>query len=195
MIPLNISQDAGTDLGERGQPSNTSIDYNGSRAMQMAITHPQALVHGVDLLPVPLDPDTFPPNLTFEIDDINHGLGHFNSQFDLIHMRSIIGGITDIKKTMKDLEMCLRPGGLLLVINGDMPFNEDRQTYIKMAKLDGDEDVSGVSEKGSWFRRIVWGMRLLLGISSRSNTHRDDRSVASLEVSRILFGHRRRGIG
>jgi trans-aconitate methyltransferase len=134
----------------------------------MAMKYPQVFVQGIDISPVPLDPDGF-PNLTFEIGDVNHSLSRFHSRFDLIHMRCVVGGLTDIKKTMEDLEMCLRPGGILLVIDGDLPFSEDRQGYVKMAKLEGDEDVSGVSEAGSWFMRIMWGMYLLLGITSRGN--------------------------
>jgi SAM-dependent methyltransferase len=136
----------------------------------MALIYPQVFVHGIDLSPVPLDPDAFPPNLTFEIGDINDGLTHFHSQFDFIHMRSVIGGITDIEETMEALEMCLRPGGLLLVIDGDLPFDENRRAYNKMAKLDGDEDVNSVSETGSWFMRMVWGMSLFSRILSSSNS-------------------------
>lgn len=67
-------------------------------------------------------------------------------------------GITDMTKTLEDLEKCLKPGGILIVIEGDVQLTEDRKSYIKMARLDGDEDVSGVSENGCWFRRMVWGM-------------------------------------
>jgi hypothetical protein len=28
---------------------------------------------------------------------------------------------------------------------------------MKMKKLAGDEDVSSVSEDGSWFQRLAWG--------------------------------------
>jgi len=70
-----------------------------------------------------------------------------------------VAGITDLEWTLRVLELCLKPrcGGILIVIDGDMLFEEIRQSYIKMAKLEGDDDVSGVSENGCWFRRMVWG--------------------------------------
>jgi hypothetical protein len=74
-------------------------------------------------------------------------------------MRCVMSGITDLERTLRDLELCLKPncGGVLIVIDGDSPVEENRQSYIKMAKLEDDDDVSGVSENGCWFRRMVWG--------------------------------------
>jgi hypothetical protein len=51
----------------------------------------------------------------------------------------------------------MRPGALLVVVDGDYPVNESREGYMKIAKEKGDEDVSGVSATGSWLRRIMWG--------------------------------------
>jgi ubiquinone/menaquinone biosynthesis C-methylase UbiE len=107
---------------------------------------------------VPLDPESFPTNVSFELDDINHGLAEaYENHFDVIHMRCVMAGIKDMKVTLHDLERCMRPGGLLVVVDGDTPVNESREGYMKVAKEEGDDDVSGVNETGSWVRRIMWG--------------------------------------
>lgn len=43
------------------------------RAIEVARRFPHASVKGVDVAPTPLDTTAFPPNLEFEIDDVNHG--------------------------------------------------------------------------------------------------------------------------
>lgn len=75
-------------------------------------------------------------------------------------MRCVMSGIKDMAATLKDLELCLKPGGLLVVIDGDYPYEESREGYAKLARLDGDGDVSGTSEKGSWLRRMMFGVWL-----------------------------------
>lgn len=92
-----------------------------------------------------------------EIDDINLGLSHFYDQYDLVHMRLVRAGLTDNAKTITELERCLKPGGVLIVIEADSEFADADFKKIKMAKVEGDEDVSGVSETGSWFTRMHWG--------------------------------------
>ncbi|KAG8816467.1 hypothetical protein FRC17_000325 [Serendipita sp. 399] len=111
---------------------------------------------GVDLAPTPMDQAIYPPNLSFEIDDINLGLVHFRDSFDLIHMRCVLGGIKDIRKTLEDIQTCLKPGGMLVLIDGDFRMYKDPTTMYPLAKLSGDPDVSGVSEDGSWMARVLW---------------------------------------
>ena len=75
-------------------------------------------------------------------------------------MRCVSGGILDIDKTLRELQQCLKPGGLLIVVDGDSAvLSEDRKTIIPFIRLPGDggPEVTGVSERGSWFRRFLWG--------------------------------------
>lgn len=58
---------------------------------------------------------------------------------------------------MEDIEHCLKPGGVVLIIDADPEFQDHRFVKIPMAKVGGDENVSGVSENGSWFARFHWG--------------------------------------
>jgi len=122
----------------------------------MALKYPHCEVQGVDLAPTPLDASMFPPNLQFEIDDVNHGIPHFYDQFDLVHARCVMVGITDSEKTMRELQLCLKPGGLLILINGDKNIYDEQKIKVKMAKIEGDEDVDSVSQEGSWFQRKMW---------------------------------------
>ncbi|KAG8825269.1 hypothetical protein FRC17_008768 [Serendipita sp. 399] len=128
----------------------------GSWAIDMAHRFPHCTVLGVDLAPTPMDQATFPPNLSFEIDDINLGLVHFRDSFDLIHMRCVSGGINNLRKSLEEIQACLKPGGILVVIDGDYRLCKDMDTIYPVAKLPGDADVCGVSEDGSWMSRVMW---------------------------------------
>jgi hypothetical protein len=63
-------------------------------------------------------------------------------------------------KTLQDLQLCLKPGGLLIVVDGDKgTLREDRKAFIPLMRVPGDggPEVTGVSEQGSWFSRLFWG--------------------------------------
>ncbi|KAG8798943.1 hypothetical protein FRC16_006183, partial [Serendipita sp. 398] len=128
----------------------------GSWAIEMATRFPHCTVVGVDVAPTPLDAASFPPNLSFEIDDVNLGLTHFQDSFDLVHMRCVMGGIKDLRKTLEEMQTCVKPGGILIVIDGDLRLYKDLNTIYPLAKVPGDQDVSGVSEDGAWLSRVIW---------------------------------------
>ena len=114
----------------------------------------------MDIAPTPIDQTLFPPNLSFEIDDITLGLGHFAGKIDFVHMRCVTGGIPDMDKTLQDLQLCLKPGGLLIVVDGDKGIlREDRKAFIPLMRVPGDggPEVTEVSEQGSWLWRLFWG--------------------------------------
>jgi SAM-dependent methyltransferase len=120
----------------------------------------QTSVLGIDVAPTPIDEASFPPNLSLEVYDINLGLSHFEGQIDLLHMRCVAGGIHDMTQMLQELQRCLKPGGLLLVVDGDVStLCEDRKTVMPFKRLpdDGGPEVTGVSEQGSWFGRVFWG--------------------------------------
>ncbi|PVG04451.1 S-adenosyl-L-methionine-dependent methyltransferase [Serendipita vermifera] len=121
-------------------------------ALAMAERFPHCEVIGIDLAPVPIDADTVPSNCRFEIDDINLGLAHYQDHFDLVHARVISAGFKDFKKAKQDIERCLKPGGMVVWIDGDYHFSgEDPETYVPLA--------SEVNPEGSWMARIIWEMR------------------------------------
>jgi SAM-dependent methyltransferase len=116
----------------------------------MAKEFPHCEVVGVDLTPVPLENMDLPANCRFEIDDVNLGLTHFRGQFDVVHARLIASGLKDFRKTMQDVEECLKPGGIVLWVEFDYDaYAGERYVYIPFATA---EDGSG-----SWFQRIIYG--------------------------------------
>lgn len=124
------------------------------RAIEMARQYPHASVIGVDLAPTSLDPSLFPPNITFEVDDVNKGLAHFHGQFDVVHARCISGGIQRFGEMMEDAERCLKPGGVAIFVDGDGTiYSTDRLHPAKFP-----EEAS--KEEGSWFRKVVRGIVL-----------------------------------
>lgn len=159
---------------------------------------PQASVLGVDVAPTPMDRTSFPPNLSLEIDDITLGLDHFAEQIDLVHMRCVAGGLRDIDQTMSDLQKCLKPGGLLLIVDGDVSvLGEDRKTVLPFIRLPGDggPEVTGTSEQGSWFRRLAWGgsSSLSMGVTTMLMGSPRYRGVRGLRDSWGLFDTHGRG--
>ncbi|CCA67105.1 hypothetical protein PIIN_00939 [Serendipita indica DSM 11827] len=119
-------------------------------AMDMAHDFPEAEVVGVDLAPVPVDLETLPPNLRFEIDDINLGLAHFKDSFDVVHMRLAGSGLKSFRKTMRDGQQCLKPGGIAIFIDADYDmYAEDLHTYMPFA-LEDDEQNPEQTERSWW---------------------------------------------
>lgn len=66
-----------------------------------------------------MDLESVPPNCHFEVDNIELGLSHFQNQFDVVHARLIAAGLKDFKKCKRDIEMCVKPGGMMIWLDGD----------------------------------------------------------------------------
>lgn len=122
--------------------------------MEIARRYPHASIVAVDLAPPPLDISTIPSNLRFEIDDVNHGLRHFYDQFDFVHVRCIISGVTDYGNLMQEVEKCLKPGGLVIFMDGD----------IRILSQDQLHPVTFPGQEGqvSWFRKMIYGIHSVI---------------------------------
>lgn len=89
----------------------------------MAIKFPHAIVTAVDMAPLPHDTSKLPPNFHFFIMDINDGLSEFRDKYDLIHWSGLSTGIKDVKKTVQEVQLALKPGcGVCLMIEGDIEY-------------------------------------------------------------------------
>ena len=55
--------------------------------------HPSSEVVGVDLSPI--QPNFIPPNVRFEVDDINKPWTFKDNYFDYVHARSMLGTVPD----------------------------------------------------------------------------------------------------
>ncbi|KAF8272986.1 hypothetical protein EI94DRAFT_1717155 [Lactarius quietus] len=54
-----------------------------------------------------------------EVDDINLGLQHFYGDFNVVHARLISSGIKDYPSLIDHISQCLRPGGLMELLEFD----------------------------------------------------------------------------
>jgi SAM-dependent methyltransferase len=124
----------------------------------MARRFPHVSVLGIDLSPHTPNPDTDPPNVQFQVYDINHGMEQFYDQFDVIQMRCVASGIRRINQTIKELLRSLKPGGFITIIDGDRTVSEDRSKYIEIMEVEGDEGGNAsISKNGSWLERMAFG--------------------------------------
>ncbi|KAH8893458.1 S-adenosyl-L-methionine-dependent methyltransferase [Thozetella sp. PMI_491] len=81
-------------------------------AIQFADEHPETEVLGVDLAPV--QPDFVPPNLSFEVDDLEQHW-NFSRKFNYIHSQLMIGAFQDWPKFFRQSYEFLEPDGYLEV--------------------------------------------------------------------------------
>jgi SAM-dependent methyltransferase len=86
-------------------------------AIDFADAHPEAEVIGIDLAPV--QPHNVPPNLTFEIDDLEQEWT-FSRKFDYIHSQLMTGGIQDWPRYIGQSFNFLESGGYLEVQDIDL---------------------------------------------------------------------------
>lgn len=77
----------------------------------MADRYPEATVIGADIAAV--QPMWVPPNLQFEIEDIENDWLWPKDNFDFIHARELIFAIRDWPRLIQQAFDCLRPGGYL----------------------------------------------------------------------------------
>ncbi|XP_044722024.1 methyltransferase domain-containing protein [Hirsutella rhossiliensis] len=99
---------------------------SGIWAIDVAEQYPSALVIGVDTAPV--QPSVLPPNLVFEVDDVEHDWLWAESSFDLIHGRELIMAIRDWPRLVRQAFDRLKPGGYLQLAGSYPEFQSDDGT-------------------------------------------------------------------
>lgn len=112
---------------------------SGIWAIDVADTYPSAAVIGVDTAPV--QPNVLPPNLVFELDDLENDWIWPESSFDFIHGRELIMAIRDWPRLVRQAFSRLKPGGYIQLCGSYPSFQSDDGTlpadsaYIKMGEL------------------------------------------------------------
>ncbi|KAI1077464.1 S-adenosyl-L-methionine-dependent methyltransferase [Whalleya microplaca] len=81
-------------------------------AIEMAARYPQARIVGVDASPIQRK-KAVPPNVKFEIDDVENPWNIPSESLDFVHARSIAGGVRDWVALFKQALEKLKPGGIL----------------------------------------------------------------------------------
>ncbi|TKA68710.1 hypothetical protein B0A49_03243 [Cryomyces minteri] len=106
-------------------------------AMQMADLYPSAEVVGTDISPV--QPKWVPPNLQFEVDDLEEEWLYKPNSFDLVNVRFMFLAIKDYPAMLEQAYKALKPGG-----------------YIEMAELDlnptPDPEAPYAQKIFEWFK-------------------------------------------
>lgn len=85
----------------------------------MAKEFPHANVVGFDLVPSAATlTERLPENCHLELKDLNGGMVEWQDQVDVLHARSIDGGVDDFDAFLYNCARCLRPNGVLLLVTG-----------------------------------------------------------------------------
>lgn len=121
-------------------------------ALAMARRFPEASVIALDIAPTPIPVEGVPPNIQFELDDVNFGLDQFHGQMDIVHMRCLGAGLPKYADGITYAARCLRPGGLLLVVDIDLEFCAE--DIVSGQKLWTPEQPDG-----SWLQRYFYEFR------------------------------------
>ncbi|CAL8582959.1 hypothetical protein XPA_008600 [Xanthoria parietina] len=83
----------------------------GTWTLDFAEAYPNTAVVGTDLSPI--QPETIPPNLHFEIDDCCSDWVYPRDHFDYIHVRQLYGSVADWPKFYRECYDHLAPGGYI----------------------------------------------------------------------------------
>jgi SAM-dependent methyltransferase len=78
-------------------------------AIEMGDALPAATVIGVDQSPI--QPTWVPPNVSFEIDDVNKPWLQKENSLDFVYIRTMAGSITSWPKLLSEVFRALKPGG------------------------------------------------------------------------------------
>lgn len=79
-------------------------------AIEMAFKYPNARIIGNDLSPIQVSP---PPNCTFDVEDAESDWIYPINNFDFIHTRQLLGGISNWPRFFQQAYTHIRPGGWL----------------------------------------------------------------------------------
>ncbi|PCD46662.1 hypothetical protein AU210_002063 [Fusarium oxysporum f. sp. radicis-cucumerinum] len=95
-------------------------------AIDFADQYPNAQVIGTDLSPI--QPDWVPPNVRFELEDATSNWTWSNDSIDFVHMRYLIGAITDWGALFKEAFRCCKPGAFVESVEVNPTFLSDDET-------------------------------------------------------------------
>ncbi|KAI9835863.1 MAG: hypothetical protein M1819_001761 [Sarea resinae] len=105
---------------------------SGLWAIDYADANPETKVIGTDLSPI--QPDSVPPNLIFEVDDAEDEWA-FGHKFDFIHGRVLTTALADWPRFMEQSFENLEPGGWLEIQEIIRPYRSDDGTLLPDSAL------------------------------------------------------------
>ncbi|XXG94483.1 hypothetical protein Hte_000740 [Hypoxylon texense] len=107
--------------GPNDERQNEAMDMN-----DMADEYPNCIVVGTDLSPI--QPSWCPPNVKFEIDDLEQPWTYAPNSFDYIHIRYMVGGVSDWNKLFRQSFDALKPGGWIESFEVEADYRSDDNT-------------------------------------------------------------------
>lgn len=147
---LNVCDEQVDKILEASDNQKSVLDVgsgSGAWCIDMAERYPHVHVLGIDIKPQ--HRSNVPSNYLSEICDVNDGLEKFYGQFDLVHTRFTAGVFSDPQAALIEMERCLKPGGLLIIISASFLISEDRKTMYPL--------YTQANPQGSWFQRSAIG--------------------------------------
>ncbi|KAK6528493.1 hypothetical protein TWF281_009734 [Arthrobotrys megalospora] len=102
-------------------------------AIEIADKYPMAHVVGNDLSPI--QPRWVPPNLTFEVDDVEKEWTHKPGSFDFIYCRYMLGSIKDWPRLISQAFETVKPGGYFEILEPDSTIRCDDGSLAEGAAL------------------------------------------------------------
>lgn len=90
--------------------------------------HPEAEVIGTDLSPT--QSSWVPPNCRFEVDDATLPWTFQPNTFDFIHVRSLIGSVSDWNALFKEAFQAAKPGGWVESFETTIDFKSDNNSVV-----------------------------------------------------------------
>lgn len=87
---------------------------------------PNCEVIGTDLSPI--QPSWCPPNVKFEIDDAEQPWTYTPGSFDYIHIRYLVGGVSDWSNLYRQAYAALKPGGWIESFEVEADYRSDDGT-------------------------------------------------------------------
>ncbi|TFK49097.1 S-adenosyl-L-methionine-dependent methyltransferase [Heliocybe sulcata] len=115
--------------------------------VEMAQANPEVDFIGFDL--VKNEAIVAPPNCRFIIGDLTGGLPDFQAAFDIVHARSVVGHLLDPTEGLRIIAGCVKPGGLLVLADGDLRVYNS-QKHLLHAAVDGEDNAA---TDRCWFAR------------------------------------------
>ncbi|SPJ78268.1 uncharacterized protein FTOL_06657 [Fusarium torulosum] len=126
---LTLLLDGKLTLAPLGEGMEKVLDVGtgtGIWAIDFADEHPNIEVIGTDLSPI--QPSWVPPNVKFELEDATNTWSWSDNTFDLVHMRYLIGSITDWGALFKEAFRCCKPDGFVESVEVNPVFLSDDNT-------------------------------------------------------------------
>ncbi|KAJ7925124.1 S-adenosyl-L-methionine-dependent methyltransferase [Mycena leptocephala] len=90
---------------------------SGAWAIQAATEFPGALVHAVDISPLPKR--KLPVNMSFELADLTKELPFERETFDIVHARFVMGHVPNGESAVKRVAQLVKPGGFFILEDMD----------------------------------------------------------------------------